>query len=103
MTLINWLGHNTSAQFIIQNFKDRKVDCRNSGVQSVNDITKTRLFKYIENFTTQNWKLSGRNSDIFFIFLLKTYVFEQYKKNNVYPCKPQFYYIKVGLKEVKII
>ena len=20
------------------------------------------------------------------------------KKNNVYPCKPQFYYIKVGLK-----
>ena len=25
------------------------------------------------------------------------------KKNNVYPCKPQYYYIKVGLKEVKII
>ena len=25
------------------------------------------------------------------------------KKNNVYPCKPQFYYIKVGLKGVKII
>ena len=25
------------------------------------------------------------------------------KKNNVYPCKPQFYYIKVGFKEVKII
>ena len=25
------------------------------------------------------------------------------KKNNVYPCKLQFYYIKVGLKEVKII
>ena len=24
-------------------------------------------------------------------------------KNNVYPCKPQFYYIKVGLKGVKII
>ena len=24
------------------------------------------------------------------------------KKNNVYPCKPQFYYIKVGLKGVKI-
>ena len=23
-------------------------------------------------------------------------------KNNVYPCKPQFYYIKVGFKEVKI-
>ena len=26
-----------------------------------------------------------------------------YKKNNVYPCKPQFYYIKVGFKGVKII
>ena len=25
------------------------------------------------------------------------------KKNNVYPCKTQFYYIKVGFKEVKII
>ena len=24
-------------------------------------------------------------------------------KKNVYPCKPQFYYIKVGLKGVKII
>ena len=23
------------------------------------------------------------------------------KKTNVYPCKPQFYCIKVGLKEVK--
>ena len=25
------------------------------------------------------------------------------KKNNVYPCKPQFYYIKVGFKGNKII
>ena len=25
------------------------------------------------------------------------------KKNNVYPCKPQFYWIKVGFKGVKII
>ena len=25
------------------------------------------------------------------------------KKNNAYPSKPQFYYIKVGLKGVKII
>ena len=25
------------------------------------------------------------------------------KKNNVYPCKPQFYYVKVGFKGVKII
>ena len=25
------------------------------------------------------------------------------KKNNVYPCEPQFYYIKVGFKGVKFI
>ena len=25
------------------------------------------------------------------------------KKNNVYPFKPEFYYIKVGFKRVKII
>ena len=25
------------------------------------------------------------------------------KKNNVYPCKPQFYQIKVGFKGAKII
>ena len=25
------------------------------------------------------------------------------KKNNVYPCQPQFYYIKVGFKGVKIV
>ena len=29
--------------------------------------------------------------------------FSRNKKNNVYPCKHQFYYIKVGFKGVKII
>ena len=28
---------------------------------------KTRPFKYIENFTTKNWKFSDKNSDIFHI------------------------------------
>ena len=28
-------------------------------------ITKTRLFKYIENFTTKNWKFLDKISDIF--------------------------------------
>ena len=32
-----------------------------------NIITKTRLFKYIENVTTKNWKFSDKNSDIFHI------------------------------------
>ena len=30
-------------------------------------ITKTRLFKYIEDFTTTKWKFSDKNSDIFHI------------------------------------
>ena len=30
-------------------------------------ITKTRLFKYIENFTTKTWKKSDKNSNIFHI------------------------------------
>ena len=30
-------------------------------------ITKTRLFKYIENFTTKKGKFSDKNSDIFHI------------------------------------
>ena len=85
--------------------------------------TKTRLFKYIENFTTKNCKFSDKNSDIFHISAQNIdcgYSLEpprrggsnQYpqsmflsknKKNNVYPCKPQFYYIKMGFEEVKIL
>ena len=30
-------------------------------------ITETLLFKYIENFTTKNWKFSDKNFDIFHI------------------------------------
>ena len=30
-------------------------------------VTKTHLFKYVENFTTKNWKFSDKNSDIFHI------------------------------------
>ena len=31
------------------------------------------------------------------------YVLSRNKKKNVYPCKPQFYYIEVGFKWVNII
>ena len=87
-------------------------------------IKKTRLYKYIENFNSKNWKFSAKNSDIFFhISALnidcgysleprrrgvsneypQSMFLSRNKKNNVYPCKPQFYYIKVGFKGVKII
>ena len=39
----------------------------------------------------------GSNEYPQFMFLSRN------KKNNVYPCKPQFYYIKVGFNGVKII
>ena len=85
--------------------------------------TKTCLFKYIENFTTKNWKFSDKNSDIFYISAQnidcvysiepprrggsneypQSMFLSRNKKNNVYPCKPQFYYIKVGFKGVIII
>ena len=58
---------------------------------------------------------------VFFIFLLKTWIvgtrqnrladsdaypqskfLSRNKKNNVYPCKPQFYHIKVGFKGSKL-
>ena len=86
-------------------------------------ITKTRLFKYTENFTPKNWKFSDKKLCFVSYFAQNIdcgYSLEQprwgssneypqsmflsrNKKNNVYPCKPQFYYIKVGFKGVKII
>ena len=86
------------------------------------DITKTHLFKYIENFTSKNWKFSDKNSDIFHISAQNLdcgYSLElpRWGSSNeyphsmfwaeirkiMYPCKPQLYYIKVGFKGVKII
>ena len=81
-------------------------------------ITKTCLLKYIENFTTKKGKLSDKKFWYFSYFcskhrlwvLVKTaYEYPQSmflsrnNKNNVFPCKPQFYHIKVGFKGVKII
>ena len=94
-----------------------------SEVNTVSSIKKTRLFKYIENFTTKNWKFSDKNSAFFHIaaqnidcgHLLEppcwggsneypqSMFLSRNKKNNVYPCKTQFYYIKVGFEGVKII
>ena len=34
---------------------------------------------------------------------LQSMVLNRNKKNNIYPCKLQFYYIKVGFEGVKII
>ena len=86
-------------------------------------ITKNSLFKYTKNFTTKIWKLLDKNSDMFHISAQnidcgywleppwqggsteypQSMFLSRNKKINMYPCKPQFYYIKVGFKEVNII
>ena len=72
--------------------------------------------QYIENFTSKKRKVSNKNSDIFHIssqnidcgYSLEmpwrggsneypqSMFLSRNKINNVYPCKPQFYYINVG-------
>ena len=87
-------------------------------------ITETCLFKYTENFTLKKMKIfRWKIPTILHIFdsnidcgyslepprrggsneYPQSMFWRRNKKNNVYPCKPQFYYIKVGFKGVKII
>ena len=37
--------------------------------ETVQIITKIRLFKYTENFTIKKWKFSDKKSDIFYIYV----------------------------------
>ena len=70
----------------------------------------------IENFRMKNsgsFHISAQNIDCGYLLeppqrggsneYPQSMFLSRYKKNNVYPCKPQFYYIKVGFKGVKII
>ena len=81
------------------------------------------LRKHTENFTTKNANFQIKFFAIFHISAQNIYrgyslepprrggsneypqsmILSRNKKNNVYPCKPQFYYIKVGFKGVKIM
>ena len=85
-----------------------KTDLQRTATEEPPLITKTRLFKCIEKFTTKTWKFSDKNSDIFLIsaqnidcvYSLEpprrgdSYEYPQsmfwaeIRKNNVYPCKP---------------
>ena len=38
----------------------------------MDEIMKTHLFKYIEQFTSKNWNFSDKKILIFFLFLLQT-------------------------------
>ena len=69
-------------------------------------ITKTRLFKYIENFTSKNWKyLDKKNSDIFHISTQNIDcgdVFEQKWEIMYTPVNPSFTIQKWGLRGSKL-
>ena len=92
-------------------------------MSSICSITESRLFKYNESFTTKNKDFIQKFRYIFHIsaqniecgYSLETpcqgdsneypqsMILCRNKDNNVYPCKPQFCYIKVGFKGAKII
>ena len=69
-----------------------------------------------ENFQTKNsdiFHISNQNTDCEYSLepplrgssneYPQSMFLSRNRKNNVYPCKPQFYYIKVEFKGVKII
>ena len=79
-------------------------------------INRFYLRKYVHSnilkiLPPKNEYFQMKKKKIFFIFIPRRggsneyphHVLSKNKKNNVYPCKPQFYYIKVGFKGVKII
>ena len=87
-------------------------------------ITKTCLFKYIENFTTKNGNFSDKRNPLVFHISAQnidceyslepsqggssneypqSMLFSKIRKIMYTPVNPEFYYIKMGFKGVKII
>ena len=60
-----------------------------------NENFQIQKFWYFSYFCSKQWGSSNEYP--------QSIVLSRNKKTNVYPCKPQFYYIKVGFKGVKII
>ena len=100
----------------------RKVVVHDYGISWVSSLKSLRKHAYsnkLKFLPTKNENFQIKNYDIFHIsaqnidfryslveaVLTSTHnlFLSRNKKNNVYPCKPQFYYIKVGFKGVKII
>ena len=62
-------------------------------------------FKTISYFCSKHklWVLVGTASTRRFQRVPTIYILSRNKKNNIYPCKPQYYYIKAGFEGIKII
>ena len=77
-------------------------------------ITKTSVFKYTENVTNKKWKFQIKILMFYYISAQnidwgdsneypQSMFLSRNNKNNAYPRKLQFYYIKVVFKGVSII
>ena len=86
---------------------------------------KTHLFKYIQKISLPKTENFQKKKTLYFFYISAQNIdcgyslepprrggsneyphsmfLSRNKKNKVYPCKPQFYYIKVGFKGVKIL
>ena len=88
--------------------KNCAFDIRRKDVYGVRKHTYSNILKILSP-KIGNFQI--KNSDIFHISAHRggsneypqSMFLSRNKKNNMYPCKPQFYYIKVGFKGVKII
>ena len=78
--------------------------------------TPIQIYRKTENFQIKNcdiFHISAQNIDCGYSLepprqggsneYPQSMFLSRYKKNNVYPCKPQFYYLKVEFKGVKTI
>ena len=99
-----------------------KLRCRNSNFQQIRHYENTPIQIYWKFYHQKKWKFSDKNSDIFRISTQnidcgyslepprrggsneypQSMFLSRNKKNNAYPCKPQFYYIKMGFKGSKL-
>ena len=77
------------------------------------DNTAIRIYRKFHFQKPENFHISAQNMDCGYSLepprrrgsneYPQSMFLSRNKKNNVYPCKPQFYYIKVGFKGVNII
>ena len=80
--------------------------CKNIQWQIYHSTLQKHAYSNILNILPpkKKWKFSDKNSDSFHVSAQNIDCgYSRNKKNNVYPCEPQFYCIKVGFKGVKII
>ena len=86
------------------------ITLRKHAYSNILNILTTKKWKFLDSNISHT---SGQNIDCRYSLELprwdssnefpQSMFLGRNKKNNAYPCKPQFYYIKVGFKGVNII